>query len=81
MKKMRLLLLIVLSLMAGSAYMKADIVHLGSESLTEWSATADDGCSNGSTIVLDGVVVTMGSAEDADVSWTWNARNAGLIAS
>ena len=42
--KKKKLLLIALSLMAGSAYMKADIVDLGSESLTEWSATADDGC-------------------------------------
>lgn len=40
--KNKKLLLIALSLMAGSAYMKADIVDLGSESLTEWSAAADD---------------------------------------
>jgi hypothetical protein len=40
--KKKKLLLIALSLMAGSAYMKADIVDLGSESLTEWSAAADD---------------------------------------
>ena len=80
MKKMRLLL-IALSLLAGSAYMKADIVEFGSESLTEWNATADDGCDMGSTVSLDGVKVTLGSPDDAGVTWTWHAGNAGLLPS
>ncbi|MBQ8095842.1 MAG: chitobiase/beta-hexosaminidase C-terminal domain-containing protein [Prevotella sp.] len=73
------LLLIALAWLAGAASLHADIIQFGSLEDTEWTATADDGCSNGSTIVLDGVVVTIGSAEDAEVSWSWNAKNAGLI--
>ena len=80
MKKMRLLL-IALSLLAGSANMRADIVDFGSDSQTEWNATADDGCDMGSTVTLDGVKVTLGSPDDAGVTWTWHAGNAGLLPS
>ena len=80
MKKMRLFL-IALSLLAGSANMRADIVDFGSDSQTEWNATADDGCDMGSTVTLDGVKVTLGSPDDAGVTWTWHAGNAGLLPS
>ena len=56
------LLLITLAWLAGSTSLHAEIIQFGSLEDNEWTATADDGCSNGSTIVLDGVVVTMGSA-------------------
>ncbi len=75
------LILLTLSLLIGSASMRADIIQFGSLEDTEWAATADDGCSNGSTIVLDGVVVTFGSAEDSEVTWSWHAKNAGLLPS
>ena len=75
------LLLVFLAMLAGSISSYADIKQFGSLEDTEWTATADDGCSNGSTIVLDGVVVTIGSADDTEVSWTWNAKNAGLLPS
>ena len=73
------LLLVFLAMLAGSISSYADIKQFGSLEDTEWAATSDDGCSNGSTIVLDGVVITIGSPEDAEVSWSWHAGNAGLI--
>ena len=75
------LLLIALAWLASAASLHADIIQFGSLEDTEWAATADDGCNNGSTIVLDGVVVTIGSAEDAEVNWTKKKKNAGLIPS
>lgn len=71
--------LLTLALLTGSASLYADIIQFGSLEDTEWAATSDDGCSNGSTIVLDGVVVTIGSAENSEVTWSWHSGNAGLI--
>ena len=73
--------LIAISLLAGSASLYADKVDFGSESQTEWAATSADGCDMGSTVTLDGVVVTLGSPDDTGVNWTWHAKNAGLLPS
>lgn len=73
--------LIAISLLAGSASLYADKVDFGSDSQTEWAATSADGCDMGSTVTLDGVVVTLGSPDDTGVNWTWHAKNAGLLPS
>ncbi len=73
--------LIAFALLAGSAGAYADIVDFGSETQTEWTATSADGCDMGSTVTLDGVVVTLGSPDDTGVNWTWHAKNAGLLPS
>ena len=80
MKRIRLFL-ITLSVLAGSAGLFAAIVHFGSATQTEWTATAADGCDMGSTITLDGVVVTLGSADDTGAGWSWHAGNGGLLPS
>ena len=56
-------------------------IGFGDTSVSEWAATAADACNNGSTITLNGVVVTLGSPDDADVTWSWHAGNAGLLPS
>ena len=80
MKRIRLFL-ITLSVLAGSAGLFAAIVHFGSATQTEWTATAADGCDMGSTVTLDGVVVTLGSADDTGAGWSWHAGNGGLLPS
>ena len=56
-------------------------IGFGDSSQSEWTATAADGCDMGSTITLDGVVVTLGSPNDTGVTWTWHNGNAGLLPS
>ena len=75
------LLIITLSVLASSAGLFAAIIQFGSTSQTEWTATSADGCNMGSTVTLDGVVVTLGSADDAGASWSWHAGNGGLLPS
>ena len=73
------LLIITLPVLASSAGLFAAIIQFGSTSQTEWTATSADGCNMGSTVTLDGVVVTLGSADDAGASWSWHAGNGGLL--
>ncbi len=75
------LFFVTLSLLAGTASLYADIIDFGSTTQTEWTATSTDGCNNGSTITLDGVVVTFGSADNSEVTWSWHSGNAGLLPS
>ncbi|MBR1800273.1 MAG: glycosyl hydrolase 115 family protein [Bacteroidaceae bacterium] len=74
-------ILIVLAALAGTAGAWAAVVQFGSTSTTEWTATSADGCNSGSTITLDGAVVTLGSADNSSVTWDWNAKNGGLLPS
>ena len=59
----------------------AAVTQFGSTSISEWAATASSGCSAGSTITLDGAVITFGSPDDPSTSWSWHAGNAGLLPS
>ena len=72
------LLIITLSVLASSAGLFAAIIQFGSTSQTEWTATSADGCNMGSTVTLDGVVVTLGSPDNSEVTWTWHSGNAAL---
>ena len=73
--------LITMCVLACSAGLFAAVVQFGGTSQKSWTATASDGCDNGSVITLDGVVVTLGSADDSGVSWSWHAGNQGLLPS
>lgn len=75
------LFLIAASVIVGSASLLAAVIQMGSTSQTSWTATSENSCNSGSTITLDGIVVTLGSADDSDVSWTWHAGNQGLLPS
>ena len=80
MKKFQLFLL-VLTALACTLGVWAAVVQFGSTSVSEWAATSSSGCSAGSTVTLDGAVITFGSADDASTSWSWHAGNAGLLPS
>ena len=56
-------------------------LDFGGSTQTEWAASSADGCNNGTTITLNGVVVTLGSPDNSEVTWTWHSGNAGLLPS
>lgn len=79
MKRIRKQILLAIILMACTAGVWAAVLHLGSSTVSEWNATSGDGCGAGSTVTLDGAVITFGSADDTSGSWSWHSGNAGLI--
>ncbi|MBQ9285373.1 MAG: glycosyl hydrolase 115 family protein [Bacteroidaceae bacterium] len=74
-------ILIVLAALAGTAGAWAAVTQFGGTETKEWTATSADGCNSGTTITLDGAVVTLGSADNSSVTWDWNAKNGGLLPS
>ena len=80
MKNLRYIV-ILLMVIAGTIHLPAAIVEFGSATQTSWTASAGDECGSGSTVRLNGVVATLGSAADDAVNWTWHAGNAGLLPS
>ena len=56
-------------------------LDFGGSTQTEWAASSADGCNNGTTITLNGIVVTLGSPDNSEVTWTWHSGNAGLLPS
>ena len=78
MKNLRYIV-ILLMVIAGTIHLPAAIVEFGSDTQTSWTVSAGDECSSGSTVRLNGVVATLGSAADDAVNWTWHAGNQGLL--
>lgn len=80
MKHFRLFIISLLAF-AGTISANAEIKAFGDATQTSWAMTSADGCNMGSTVTLDGVVITLGSADDAGSNWTWNSKNAGCVPS
>ena len=78
MKNLRYIV-ILLMVIAGTIHLPAAIVEFGSDTQTSWTVSAGDECGSGSTVRLNGVVATLGSAADDAVNWTWHAGNQGLL--
>lgn len=62
------------------ATMLAGVVQFKANADNTWNASSSDACDNGSTIDFDGLMVTIGAANDG-VNWVWHAGNQGLIPS
>lgn len=76
---MKRTLIFMSALLMASAVSAADVKSLGSSTDKKWTASSSDGCANGSTITLDGLVVTLGNSDDTGNSWSWHENNGGLI--
>lgn len=66
-------------LLMASTISAGDVKTFGSSTDKSWTATSSDGCASGSTITLDGLVVTLGNSDDTGNSWSWHSSNKGLI--
>lgn len=67
MKNLRYIV-ILLMVIAGTIHLPAAIVEFGSDTQTSWTVSAGDECGSGSTVRLNGVVATLGSAADDAVN-------------
>lgn len=74
---MKRTLIFMSALLMVSAVSAADVKSFGSSTDKTWTATSSDGCANGSTITLDGLVVTLGNSDDTG-AWTWSEGNGGI---
>ena len=74
------MLLMVMMAVGGQAWAVAST--FGSATDKTWAATsAMTSVEQGSTVTLDGVVMTFGNVTDGtkDYSWSWNSSNSGLL--
>ena len=79
MKHLKLILAAIL-LITASNRLSAEVKSFEGDADNSWTATASDACDNGSTISFDGMMMTIGAANDG-VNWTWHAGNGGLLPS
>ena len=73
-------ILVAALMLVMPATMLAGVVQFKANADNTWNASSSDACDNGSTIDFDGLMVTIGAANDG-VNWVWHAGNQGLIPS